>query len=168
MHGEVLNRAALNCRINMGRFAINLLKNLVQAVIAPAIALFIAILAAACKNNLDCAEFFASFAVAYRSDVLYTILGIGAFLLWERCVSKPSNESCFVDKAYRAGNGALLIAFFVLFGAAFYYRLVPSAVLSRSIVVFDCVEVFALGLCVALQCISTPNDYLVLESKKEE
>lgn len=164
MRGKVLKRECLNCRINVGRFATNLLKNLAQIVIAPVIALSIAIFVAACKNNLNSTELFACFAVAYRSDALYTILGVGSFLLWERLASRSSNESCLSDKAYLFGIKIVSVTFIVLLGAAVYYRFVPSAVLSRSIFALDYIEVFTLGLCVVLQCISAPNNYLVLES----
>lgn len=165
---RVLREGAKNYELNICSFISHLAKTIIQILLAPIIALLVAILVEACKSNLCEASLFEIITECIHNDILYSILGIVTIILWEYFVFKSNEKSYFNNNILKVLAGIALVVCFILTGAAIYYRFKPDIVVKTMITLFDYVEAGGLSICIILQCMSNPERYLGVNNRKEE
>lgn len=165
-----MNRANNKCLFNHKLFRRRLVENSFYFIIPPCITLLVSMCAYAIQ--LEGTEEF-SFCRAFSSvrydwvynDVLLCILGIGALLLLGYLISFENDA-----EGYFEGISKLLCVFkiscfaiwAVLLGIAIVYKSKYIGTVKEDLVFFDIAEGCGLAICIFLQSISKPQDYLSL------
>lgn len=144
-----------------------LIKELVSILLCPLLTFGISALAEAI-SNLESFDIRQIFRVCFHNDMLLSVLSVYIILYWGYVFSyKDEAEDLLqnIDWFLRPLKGVGFVLCLILIGAAVFFKC-NSEVNSGSVLVFfNIVEAVGFAVCVILQCVSHPKNYMAPRKK---